>query len=225
MSYSSDFKKYCSEIEIKKTCCRIAYEDGLELRKPRIHDDCDIGAYIRGAFVACGSITDPNKHYYISFSADQKSLSYIKGSLAAIGIEPADGMRKGNPILYLRDSTKIEDFLSLTGATKYTLELINIKIKKDLRAVANRQTNADFANFDKAASAATIQINAINKLKKQKNFHNLSDELKNTANIRIKYPELSLSELKDKFCPPISKSGLNHRLNKIIEISEISENS
>lgn len=218
MAYSTEFKRYCMGIKNKDRDVEAAFEDGINLHTSDISKNDLAGAYLRGAFIACGSITDPEKHYFLSFTADEQQLDNIKQMLELVDIIPSDGVRKGQPILYLRDSTKIEDFLSVIGATVYTLRLMEIKVSKEMNAGENRKSNAYCANYDKTVSASAIQIKAIRWLKKHKHYELLSDELKKTASLRERFPDLSLDELRQKFEPPLTKSGLNHRLKKVIQI-------
>jgi len=220
MSYSSELKEYLAAVENKRQCCKAAYDAGINLRELSPCCDKDTGAWLRGAFVACGSMTDPKNQYYLSFGTSEERLKLISDVLNACGIAPSRGTRRGQPILYLRDSTKIEDFISAAGAVKYTLALMELKIIKEMSAAANRLTNADMANCSKTADASAKQVAAINKLMKTKKLPKLSKQLIETAEIRLKYPELSLDELKDMFPTPITKSGLNHRLKRLMDAAD-----
>ncbi len=220
MSYSSELKEYLAAIENKRPCCQSAYDAGINLRELTVECDKDVGAWLRGAFVACGSMTDPKNQYYLSFGTSEKRLRLISEALNSCGISPSRGTRRGQPILYLRDSTKIEDFISAAGAVKYTLALMELKVIKEMSAAANRLTNADMANCSKTADASAKQIAAINKLINTKKLSKLSKQLVETAEIRLKYPELSLDELKNMFETPITKSGLNHRLQRLMDAAE-----
>lgn len=217
MSYSKELKEYFFTLENKKSCCAKAFDAGINLRKGDFICERDAGAWLRGAFIACGSMTDPKSSYYISFQTSPEGLMLIEDAFYECGITPSKGKRRGAPILYLRDSTKIEDFMAVTGAVKYSLSLMELKVIKEMSADANRRTNADMANYSKAADASARQVAAIKRLQKSKKLGLLSAELIETAELRLKYPELTLDELKDMFPTPITKSGLNHRLRRLTE--------
>lgn len=217
MSYSTDLKTYLTAIETKRQCCRDAYECGVNLRPYESACAQDTGAWLRGAFVACGTMSDPAKQYYICFRTKSEALALIREILESEGIPPSDGVWRHQQILYLRDSSKIEDFMALIGASRYSLQLMELKVIKGMSADANRRTNADLANCSRAADASARQVAAIKKLIKTKKLQLLSAELVETAEIRLQYPEMSLDELKNMFPTPITKSGLNHRLHRLTE--------
>lgn len=217
MSYSKELKEYLFTLENKKECCAEAFDAGINLRAADAHCERDAAAWLRGAFIACGSMTDPTSNYYLSFQTSGAGLELIEKALTECGISPSKGIRRKSPILYLRDSTKIEDFMAVIGGVTYSLALMELKVIKEMSADANRRTNADMANYSKAADASARQVAAIKKLQKTKKLHLLSAELIETAEIRLKNPELTLEELKDMFPTPITKSGLNHRLRRLTE--------
>ncbi|MDD6300649.1 MAG: DNA-binding protein WhiA [Ruminococcus sp.] len=217
MSYSTDLKTHLTAIETKRQCCRDAYECGVNLRPYESVCAQDTGAWLRGAFVACGTMSDPAKQYYICFRTKSEALALIREILESEGIPPSDGVWRHQQILYLRDSSKIEDFMALIGASRYSLQLMELKVIKGMSADANRRTNADLANCSRAADASARQVAAIKKLIKTKKLQLLSAELVETAEIRLQYPEMSLDELKNMFPTPITKSGLNHRLHRLTE--------
>ncbi len=220
MSYSSEFKEYLKTVENKKPCCERAFEQGINLLPVESLCEKDRAAWLRGAFVACGSITDPEKQYYLSFSTSKEGLELIGSVLEYCDIAPSGGTRRGSPILYLRDSAKLEDFFAFIGAAKYSLSLMELKVIKELSADANRFRNAYCANAAKAIDAGNTQIQAINKLISQKKLHLMSPDLVETAKLRLKYPDYSLEQLRMLFSPPITKSGLNHRLKKIVDAAK-----
>ena len=124
------------------------------------------------------------------------------------------------PLLYYRDSGKIEDFLALVGQSKHALELMDKKITRALRNNANRLANAETANYDRAATASAEQVNAIKLLIKHKEFKRLSPELAESAALRLRHPELDLASLAELHEKRVSKSGLNHRMEKLLEMAK-----
>ena len=220
MSYSQELKQYLRTIDEKKPCCAASYNSGINLIANSAVCERDTGAWLRGAFIASGSMTDPAKHYHLSFTAAPEALDLIESALDTAGISASHGSRRGQAILYLRDSAKIEDFMAVIGAVKYTLALMEHKVMKELSADANRQANADVANCAKLADASARQLAAINRLVAMKQYARLPAELRETAELRLAHPDLSLEELRKVSPTPITKSGLNHRLRRIVEAAE-----
>ena len=128
-------------------------------------------------------------------------------------------MRGSETSLYIKDSAEIEDFLAFIGAAKASLDFMNAKISKDVRNGINRLTNCETANIDKASTAAAVQLEAIRTLTERGELEKLPQELRETAIARLENPELSLNELKRILDPPVSKSGLHHRLKKLTELA------
>jgi DNA-binding protein WhiA len=128
--------------------------------------------------------------------------------------------RRGQRILFYRDSEQIEGLLAIMGATKQALELMNIKIIKDIRNKANRQMNCDTANIDKAISAGARQLQQIQLIKDRLGLESLEDDLKEMVEVRLANPEASLRELAGLMNPPLSRSGVNHRLARLKKIAE-----
>ncbi|MBQ6335887.1 MAG: DNA-binding protein WhiA, partial [Ruminococcus sp.] len=131
--------------------------------------------------------------------------------------------RGGVYIAYIKDSEQITDMLTYMGAVVAAMNVMGTKALKEVRNAANRRANSEIANLQKTASASARQILAIKKLRKDGRFNLLSDELKSVANLRYDYPELTLRELGEMLDPPISRSGVNHRLEKIIRMAEEEE--
>ena len=190
-------------------------EDLLET--PKYH--C-ISAFARGVFLCSGTITNPKNSYHIEFSfLDEKLLDKFEILLQDNAIYPKKIMRKRGPSLYCKESAAIEDFIALIGANKAMFEIMNSKIEREIRNNSNRVANCEANNIAKSVSASGKHIEAIEKLIDMDRLSSLPEELKETAELRIKYKDLSLADLGAMMSPPISKSGINHRLNKIIEIS------
>jgi len=178
--------------------------------------------YICGVFIACGTMTDPDSTtYQLEMRvADEENAAVLETLLNECGLPPKTAVRSGSHVLYYKDSESIEDFLNFIGAQKAMFAVMNVKIRKELRNNANRLANCDAANIDKTINTAQLHIRAIEKIAASDQAKALPPELKMTADLRIENPEASLVELAGLHNPPITKSGVNHRLKKLVEISE-----
>lgn len=180
-----------------------------------------LGAFLRGVFLARGRITDPGKAYHMELVFKQEDARDSMGRmLQSMGQEMKPSRRKGDFLLYRKGSETIEDFLALIGSNKMLFEFMNRKIVKDVRNNANRAANCDAGNIRKSLEASKRQIEAVRLLIESGKIETLSEELKATAYLRLENESLSLEDLALKMSPPISKSGLNHRLEKIIRVAE-----
>ncbi len=185
-----------------------------------IADDCCKIAFLRGAFLSCGYIDEPEKNYNLEFVFSDLTLAYeLEQILEELGYTPKWSQRHNYAVLYFKESEKIEDLLTLMGATDKTLELAEIKVIKDMRNRLNRTTNFMEANIGKAVNAAVDQKNAINAIKEAGLYNQLSASLIEAAELRLRYPESSLQEILEESGCSLSKSGLNHRLQKLIKIA------
>ncbi|MBQ8028689.1 MAG: DNA-binding protein WhiA [Clostridia bacterium] len=185
-------------------------DDSLEIL------NCCNSAFLRGAFLSCGTITDPNKGYHLEFVVPFKILSMdLMKILTEYGISAKHMLRRGVNVIYIKESESIEDLLNIIGAKLSAFEIMNIKIYKDIRNTVNRQTNFSFANISRTAGAACKQIDEIEKLKEKGWFSRLDEDLQSFAELRIENPEASLRELGEMCDPPISRSAVNHKLKKI----------
>ena len=202
---------------------------GLDpLRSPSHHinlgvleEDCCRVSFLRGAFLAGGSITDPGKGYHMEFITSHYSVSREASTLMGeLGFKPGELSRGGNFVLYFKQSEVIEDLLTTLGAPLAAMELMNAKAEKELVNKVNRRTNCEVANLGKAVDAAQEQLRAIRTLEKQGRLPGLSPRLREAARLRLENPELSLSQLADITSPPVSKSSLHHRLKKLMEMAE-----
>ena len=144
----------------------------------------------------------------------------LESLLVECGYPPKSVTRSGSFITYFKQSDQIEDFLTLTGAPVAAMNIMSAKLEKDLRNSVNRRLNCDSANLDKSVVAAQEQMEAIRRLQEAELLEQLPDKLQETAALRLEYPELSLSELAAEFDPPVSKSCLNHRLRKLLELAK-----
>lgn len=177
--------------------------------------------FFKGLFLACASISSPEKAYRLDLTFSNFEHAYeIKKALYEMGINLNQTLRNNKVVLYAKKEETIKDFLALIGANNSTFEILNIKINNEIRNDANRATNCDSANINKSLNASLKYIEAINYLKEKKHFDVLPVSLQEISNARIENPDINISELGKKLSPPISKSGVHHRLEKILKISE-----
>lgn len=178
--------------------------------------------FFGGAFLSCGSISDPNKDYHFELVFSDIPLCNFFGLtlIESYGIVMKQTERKNSQVVYIKESENIEDMLTLMGAVNSSLEIMNIKILKDIRNKINRAVNCDNANIEKTLKAAEKQISDIELIEKTIGLGNLSDELREIAEIRLENPDYNLKELGQALSKPISRSGANHRLAKISEIAQ-----
>lgn len=185
-----------------------------------LEEGCCRTSFLRGAFLAGGSVTDPQKGYHLELSTSHLSVSReVLALMRELELEPKDAQRKGNSVIYFKQSDRIEDFLTSIGAPLSAMEVMNAKLEKDLRGSVNRRVNCDAANLDKAVEAAMVQLDAIRRLEESGQMALLPDKLKQTARLRLEHPEDTLAQLAERCDPPITKSALNHRLRKLVELA------
>lgn len=174
------------------------------------------GAFLGAAFLCAGTITDPMKEYHLEFVTGRQMLARdLEGILAEHYFHPRRTLRKGVSVVYFKSSEKIEDLLTLMGASGCSMELMSLKVYRDFRNKANRITNCETANIDKTVSATLQSQRAIQYLKDSGAWDTLPEPLRQAAELRLAWPDLSLAQLAEKAQPPISKSGLSHRLKKL----------
>ncbi len=182
--------------------------------------NCCNAAFLRGAFLSCGTASDPNKSYHIEFVVPYRTLSLdLLKILTDYGLKAKHMVRRYINVIYIKDSESIEDLLTIMGATMASLSIMNIKIYKDLRNLTNRRNNFENANLTKTASAAYDQISAIERLKNSGGYALLTEDLRIIADLRLENEEASLREIGEMCTPPISRSAVNHRLKKLIALA------
>jgi len=187
-----------------------------------LENECCIKSFIRGVFFTGGAVTDPVKSYHLELVTDHFNVSRQTYSLLLeAGFLPKETSRSGNYIIYFKQSSAIEDFLTYIGAPIHAMELMSAKIEKDVRNTVNRKVNCDTANVTKTVDAAAVHIEAIEKIKELGMFESLPEKLKQAAILRIENPELSIKELAEISNPPVTKSCMNHRMRRLAEISRI----
>ena len=178
-------------------------------------------AFIRGAFLGGGSISDPEKHYHLEFVTNNYEFAEsLKQLINSFGFNSKIVARKNNYVIYLKESEQISDLLSLMGANSALFKLQNIKIVKEMRNNVNRIVNCETANLTKAANAAVRQVDNIRVIEETIGIKSLPENLQQIALLRVENEELTLKELGEMLNPPIGKSGVNHRLRKIQDIAE-----
>ena len=185
-----------------------------------VEEDHCRSAFLRGAFLAGGSVSDPSKSYHLQLCTAHFNVSReFAALLREAGFEPKQTTRKSNYITYFKPSETIADFLTALGAPVSAMELINTKLEKHLRGSVNRRVNCDSANLDKAVDAALEQVEAIERYARSRGLDSLPDKLRATAELRLDHPELTLAQLASLSDPPVTKSCLNHRLRKLMELA------
>ena len=190
-----------------------------------LEEDEERLAFLRGAFLSGGSVTDPQKRYHLELATSHVQAGReVEALLRDMGFEPKNVMRQNNLITYFKSSTHIEDLLTLIGAPGRALEIMSAKIEKEMRNTVNRRVNCDAANLDKAVLASREQVEAFTRLTESGAINDLPVKLQEVAVARLLQPELTLSELAATFDPPLTKSCLNHRIRKLMEIAKKEEN-
>lgn len=218
--YNSQSKLYKSKMlsnEQDLLCAELMADQSAESLMPFA---CCKRAFLSGAFLGGGSVNDPKKSYHLEF--DTKRKEYALDVLAVLeeeGINAKLTSRKGRYVVYIKDYESIAAVLGLIGAGYAALELYNISVEKEIRNDVNRQVNCDNANMKKQGKAASEHLHAIATIEKKIGIGSLSDVLREMAEIRRAYPDDSIKELGERLNPPIGKSGVNHRLKRLIEIA------
>lgn len=220
-------RNYTVGVEHKEDIREICRYFGIDPDRPErrldrncLKRECCIHSFLRGVFMACGSVTNPEKEYHLELAVGEEALA---GEIAALaeecGIQFRKTNRKGSSVLYLKESEPIEDMLTLMGAVNCSLELMNVKIYKDVRNKVNRVTNCETANIGKTVNAAATQVEQIRLIERTVGLDDLPDDLRELAELRLENPEMSLRELCMELSEPISRSGVNHRLKRLAAIA------
>lgn len=182
--------------------------------------ECCRRSFLAGAFLGGGEVSDPHRSYHLEFDSREErfALEVIK-TLSGFDINAKLVKRKERSVVYIKDYESIAAVLGLIGADFAALELYSISVEKDIRNSVNRKVNCENANLDKLALAASKQIRAIMKIEKKTGLDAMPETLAEMARIRLMYPEDSLKELGARLDPPIGKSGVNHRLSRIMDFA------
>ncbi len=196
-------------------------EISLRINHGNFEDDECYCAFLRGVFLTCGSVLNPDKGYHLEFVAQHNKLSGdLLKVLTNLNFSAKYILRKYSHVVYLKDSENIEDLLTMMGAPNSSLYLMGIKVQKDVRNKINRKMNFESANMTRAIEAGLAQVRAIEIIEKKQGLDSLTDELKELAILRRENPDMSLKELGEALTIPISRSGVNHRLAKLVSIAE-----
>ena len=193
----------------------------LHLNFALLEEECCRASFLRGAFLSGGSVTDPQKRYHLELATSHVQAGReVEALLRDMGFEPKNVMRQGSLITYFKSSEHIADLLTLIGAPGRALEIVSAKIEKEMRNTVNRRVNCDAANLDKTVTAALEQVEAFTRLTESGVINELPVKLQEVAVARLLQPELTLSELAATFDPPLTKSCLNHRIRKLMDIAK-----
>lgn len=216
---------YCFSIKESESIRKVSDVFKIDIDNREIDlkniDNNNLSNFIAGVFLSCGSVTNPNNEYHLEYVIPSEQLyNDLSAILGSLGLENKFVMRKNSYILYFKESENIEDILTFMGAQGSTLELINVKILKDMRNRANRVSNCDIANCNKTIEAAVKQKQDIELIDREIGIDTLPATLKEIAFARLNNPELSLKELGEILDPPIGRSGVNHRLQRLGKMAD-----
>ncbi len=195
----------------------------ITVRLNRANVDCDgcARALLRGAFLACGAVTNPERDYHLEFSVPYYNLSRDLTALLREEGFPAKAVTRGGAyIVYLKESERIEDCLTYLGASRGALEMMSVKMVKSIRNETNRRFNCENANIDKTVAAAGAHMDAVRRIQAAGALETLTPELRELALLRLDNPDMSLRELGAALDPPLSRSGVNHRLQRLLAIAD-----
>ncbi len=183
-----------------------------------LKNECCRRAFLRGAFLADGYVSDPESAYHLEIvPAGEARAEELKNLLESLGVRSRITLRKGRHLVYIKESEAISDVLSLTGAFQSRLEWENARVYRSIQGQVNRQVNCETANLAKTSKAGSEQAEAIRRIAETRGLSVLPAHLMEIARLRMEHPELSLQELGELLDPPVGKSGVNHRLRKIME--------
>lgn len=248
MSFSSDVKtellkvmpgkKHCAESELAALIPANTKNDAVAKKvftiqkkfynindgvfKTELPDkSCCRFAYLRGMFIAYGTVNDPNKSYHMEFNVpDEETAERLIGAFKDLEAVPSVMKRGTGYSVYIKDSSVISDVLAAMGAGVSMMNFENARVVKETRGQVNRRVNCELGNLKKTADAGARQIECIKIIEEKMGIDALPEELRETARLRLENPEASLGELGEMFDPPLGRSGVNHRLQKLISIAE-----
>ena len=197
-------------------------ETTLRLNRANLENDCCTAAFLRGAFLTCGTATDPNKEYHLEFAVAHQHLANdlytLLSEVDAFPLSPAVAARKNGYVVYLKESGPIEDLLTYLGAPSAAMELMQVKMYKEVKNNINRKTNFETANMDKTFSASARQVAAIAAISDTVGLSSLPEELQELSRLRLDNPDMTLRELSARL--GITRSGVNHRLQRLLRQGE-----
>ena len=194
----------------------------LHVNLPVVEEDCCKAAFLRGAYLAGGSVTDPEKGYHMELTTTHACVSRETNTLIqeAMGFYPKSAKRGGGHVLYIKQSDMISDFLTYLGAPVAAMRIIEARLEKEINNKVNRRCNCDDANTSKVVEAAQEQLAAIRSLRETGKLQHLPGKLQQAAMAREENPAASLTELAEMMEPPITKPAMNHRLKKLVLASK-----
>lgn len=197
----------------------------LHVNLGALEEDCCKGAFLRGGFLAGGSVTDPQKGYHLELLTTHRAVSRETYALMdeVLGFYPKATGRSGGCVLYLKQSNQIEDFLTRIGAPVCAMKIMEAKVEKELTNKVNRCCNCDEANTSKVVEAAQRQLAAIRALEQTGRLRELGPKLYAAALARLENPEANLTELGQMMDPPVTKSTMNHRLKQLAAMAQKGE--
>lgn len=201
IKYSPEEDRVVNSLVMKSLCCK--------------------RAFLRGAFLSIGSMSNPEKGYHLEFVCENESQAkQVQDTLSIFDVEAKIVTRKRYQVVYIKESEGIVEVLNIMGAHVSLMNLENLRILKDMRNSINRRVNCEAANITKTVNAATKQIDDILYIRDHYGFDNLSDNLREIAEVRLDYPDATLKELGEYLEPKVGKSGVNHRLRKLSELAD-----
>ena len=235
-SYAQHLRESLADLPVKKKCCVHAIKDAhalfdgtvssaeraeqIALYEKRIKCPACMSHFIRTLFSICGSVTNPAKRNHMEFAVDtEEEAEAIAALLATVGFAPARTVRKNKQVLYFKDGESISDFFGYIGANTAVFDYMNTRLAREFSNNINRQVNCDTANIRKALQASDKQIRIIRRMMETGVIQTLPESLKMTAELRVKFDQMSMTELGNAHEPPITKSGVSHRLAKIIDFA------
>lgn len=222
-------RKYTLEITgergLRRILTALGYDYKLnvsyQLNRNMVEEDCCAAAFLRGIFLMGGTVASPDKKCHLEIKTAHRSLCrQIMSLMLDMGLCPKLAERGAAALLYFKDTARVEDFLTLIGASNAALRMMEAKVEKELRNTVNRQVNCETANIVKAADASARQVAAIRRVLRYGGEQAFPEALRETVRLRLQNPTASLAELAGLFCPPISKPGLSHRMRKIVELAD-----
>lgn len=219
-TFNIDIDKNLSERQLFEFLERMdaAWAESLENVTNR---NCCKRAFIRGVFLAVGSISDPEKGYHLEFVCEEEEQArFLRNMIGTFDIETKILERKDHYVVYLKEGSSIVDLLNVMEAHVALMDLENLRILKEMRNTVNRRVNCETANINKTVNAATKQVEDILYIEEHKGLASLPDTLYEMARVRLDNPDATLKELGEMLVPPVGKSGVNHRLRKISEYAD-----
>ncbi len=221
-AYRVTLQDQASRLQLLSAFGHTGRETSLRINRAVLENDCCQAAFLRGAFLTCGTAADPQKGYHLEFAVPYQKLANqlytLLCEVTAFPVSPLLASRKGGYVVYWKESGQIEDMLTFFGAAGASMELMQVRMYKEAKNDINRKANFETANMDKTYSASARQIAAIAALNDVGELQKLPDGLRELARLRLENPEMTLRQLGEAL--GISRSGVNHRLERLLELGE-----